>query len=246
MFKTLIFGGTTEGRELAEFCVARGISADVSVTTELGAELLPSGVGALIGRLSASEMAELVKNYSLVLDATHPYAEQASANISAACEKAGTELFRVLRGVSANDYGETVSGMAELIEKLNSEGGVILSTLGCKEAAALTEVSGYPERVWLRILPDEKNIAGCAALGFPREHIIAARGPFSAEENISDIERSGAEILITKNSGAAGGYFEKAEAARRLGIKFFTVERPRENGISLEKANELLAERSGM
>ena len=41
MSEVLIFGGTTEGRLLAEFCAAKGIRAAVSVTTGYGAELLP-------------------------------------------------------------------------------------------------------------------------------------------------------------------------------------------------------------
>lgn len=41
MSEVLIFGGTTEGRLLAEFCAAKGIRAAVSVTTDYGAELLP-------------------------------------------------------------------------------------------------------------------------------------------------------------------------------------------------------------
>ena len=53
MFKLLIFGGTTEGRQLAEYCAENGINADVSVATEYGASLLPAGVDILCGRLDA-------------------------------------------------------------------------------------------------------------------------------------------------------------------------------------------------
>ena len=37
----IIFGGTSEGRKLAEFCARRRIRAAVSVATEYGASLLP-------------------------------------------------------------------------------------------------------------------------------------------------------------------------------------------------------------
>ena len=42
MFRILIFGGTTEGRELADFCHSNRIPAAVCVTTGLGKELLSS------------------------------------------------------------------------------------------------------------------------------------------------------------------------------------------------------------
>ena len=42
MFRILIFGGTTEGRELADFCHSNRIPAAVCVTTGFGKELLSS------------------------------------------------------------------------------------------------------------------------------------------------------------------------------------------------------------
>ena len=41
MSEMLIFGGTTEGRELAEFCDKRNIPVSICVTTDYGARLLP-------------------------------------------------------------------------------------------------------------------------------------------------------------------------------------------------------------
>ena len=88
MDKLLIFGGTTEGRELAEFCVHSGIPAAVSVATAYGAALLPDGVEVLCGRLDAAQIGALLneRGFRLVIDATHPYAREASANIRIACE----------------------------------------------------------------------------------------------------------------------------------------------------------------
>ncbi len=76
MCELLIFGGTTEGRLLAEYCEKSGIAADVSVATEYGAELLPEGVNVLCGRLDNSQMTAFMKKKrcAMVIDATHPYA----------------------------------------------------------------------------------------------------------------------------------------------------------------------------
>ena len=53
MSEVLIFGGTTEGRMLAEFCDFKMIPAAVSVTTEYGAGLLPQSeyIRELVGNL---------------------------------------------------------------------------------------------------------------------------------------------------------------------------------------------------
>lgn len=102
MSEVLIFGGTTEGRELAEFCEEQHIPAAVSVATEYGRELLSElrEVRILEGRLSEREMEEMLCSgrYSLVLDATHPYAAAVTEAIQRACSVSGVPLLRVLRG----------------------------------------------------------------------------------------------------------------------------------------------------
>ena len=71
----LIFGGTTEGRVLAETLVNQGHRVTVSVATSLGAEEL-SGIPCTIweGRLEEAAMEARVRDFDLVIDATHPYA----------------------------------------------------------------------------------------------------------------------------------------------------------------------------
>ena len=53
----LIFGGTTEGRELAQILSEKNIPATVSVATPLGAEELAglSGITVLVGRKDTEE-----------------------------------------------------------------------------------------------------------------------------------------------------------------------------------------------
>lgn len=239
--KILIFGGTTEGRELAEFCIENGVEALSSVATGFGAEYLPKGAHVTVGRLDAEEMASLIKQgFSLVADATHPYAAEASANIRAACEKTGVRYYRIIRKGSLTEYGDTVSDTEELVRRLNALDGNILSTLGSKEAAALTKVSDYSRRVWLRILPDAGNIERCVSLGFDRSRIIAQKGPFTLEQNTEHIKKSGAAVLVTKDSGDAGGYPEKAKAAQECDIKMITLGRPRECGVSVDEMKDII------
>ena len=57
---------------------------------------------------------------------------------------------------------------------------------------------------------------------------------------MAHIRKSGAEILITKESGSAGGYPEKAEAAKRLGIELITIKRPEESGYTLSEIKEII------
>lgn len=241
MSELLIFGGTTEGRLLAEFCAANQIETDVSAATEYGAGLLPESVAAITGKKNADEIFSLLAShpYKLIIDATHPYAEEATKNIRIASQKAGIPYLRLLRQQNAV-CGEVVPELSEMVALLNQTDVPILSTLGSKSLPALTEITDYQERLWLRLLPTDTIRETCIALGFHPNHLILEKGPFNTVQNIAHIQQSKAQILITKDSGAIGGYPEKAEAARKYGIRLITLQRPQESGFSLEQISAQL------
>ncbi len=243
MSDILIFGGTTEGREIAQFCADNGISADICVATEYGASLLPKSVflGIMTGRLDCSEMKHLLMNgYKMVIDATHPFAEEVTKNIRSACYDIGLPCYRLLRDETAVSYGIAVRSMDELVDELNKSNGIILSTLGSKEAEKLTEVRNYRDRIWIRAVPNEKVIDLCVSLGYDKNKLILEKGPFSAEQNMRHIKMSGADIVVTKESGNAGGYKEKSEAAKLCSAELITVLRPKETGMPKEQIQQLL------
>jgi precorrin-6x reductase len=243
--KILIFGGTTEGRELADWCASNGIFADVSVTTDYGARLLGSGemLNVFTGKLDEAEMTTLITagSYAAVVDATHPYATEATANIRAACGSAGTRYYR-LRRAECKLSGTCVNSLDELVEFLNATDKTILSTLGSKEFTVFKRVRDCKKRVWFRVLPSEEIDELCGRYGIDTSHIIVGKPPYSAEANIGHIRQSGAEILVTKECGIKGGYPEKISAAKACGIETITVKRPADSGYSFEELTGILSE----
>lgn len=202
MGKLLIFAGTTEGRLLGEYCAVHYIAADVSAATEYGAALLPSGVGVLSGSLYADGIRALLYSgvYDTVIDATHPYAVAVTKTLKTICAECAVPYCRLLRK-SEPVSGESADTVGEIVTMLNACSCVVFSTLGSHSAADLTAVHGYRERIWLRVLPAEENVQKCIALGYGPAHIIAEKGPFTAEQNLAHIRQSGAGILLTKESG---------------------------------------------
>ena len=244
MNKLLIFGGTTEGRELSEWCAENGMSADVSVTTDYGARLLGRSehLNVFTGKLDCREMKTLITadSYAAVIDATHPYATEATENIREACKEAEAQYFRLLRRKSELS-GKCVNSLSGLVDFLNETDKTVLSTLGSKELPELAKVRD-PRRIWIRVLPAVGIEDHCASYGFDRSHIILGKGPFTVQENIAHIRQSGAEIIVTKECGAAGGYPEKCEAARVCGIETLTLTRPEEEGYSFDELIKVLKE----
>lgn len=241
--KLLVFGGTTEGRILAERSSALGAEVTVSVATQVGAEELAGmdGIRVLIGRLDRSGMEALLPGFDLCVDATHPYAVQATATIRAACENTGMPRLRLLRPASQIEGAVCVPNCKAAAEFLADRPGNILLTTGSKELSAFAGLG--PDRVYARVLPTHDGIAACEALDLSHSHILALQGPFSPKLNEAMLEQYKIRWLVTKDGGRAGGFEEKLAAARATGAELVLVERPPDAGEDLEEILQQIKER---
>lgn len=264
MCRILIFGGTTEGRLLAEYCHQQEIEAYVSVVSGYGADLLPESeyLHVLSGRMAGDAMEGFMKRASIhaVFDATHPYAAEATRNIKEACGRAGVSYLRVTRESAAaeNPGGDSGKGPAaafasqvvyvhsveEAVGYLKDREGDILVATGSKELAAYTALPGYEERLYVRVLPSCAAISACEDIGIRGKRIIAMQGPFSEEMNRAMMRQLGVRYLVTKEAGTAGGFLEKLSAAEALSVTAVVIGRPLEerDGITLDAAKILLKE----
>ena len=230
--KILIFGGTTEGRELADAFSKAGIPHVVSVATEYGKEIeLNSGEESLIvGRKNKDEIVSLLSDgeYSLVVDATHPFATLVSSEIEAACRETKTEYLRLKRPLDKWDEEGAikVASVAEASKALESVMGNILILTGSKDLSELLSGISDRSRVYARVLPSVDSLNKCLEAGLSGRQIIAMQGPFSHDMNVALIKEAGAKVILTKESGSSGGFEEKLSAARECGVKCVVIESP--------------------
>lgn len=247
MNRLVLFGGTTEGRELASFLKAHEIPAVVCVASEYGAELIEPGDAILVrtGRMDQEAMGAFLNQEQpwLVVDATHPYAVEVSRCIRAACKEQGIQLVRVLRERLREQACTRFAHMDELVAWLNQTDEVIFVATGSKEAEAFTRVHGYQERVFLRLLPSPDAVRTCLKLGYPAKHLICMQGPFSQDLNEAMFRQTRAKILVTKESGRNGGFGEKCEAARACNMRVALLVRPtEERGYALKTVQARILE----
>ena len=253
--KVLIFGGTTEGRKTAEHLLAQGVPCTVSVAPPYGRDVLAPHplLTVRVGRMDRDAMAQMMQDgkFCCVVDATHPHAQIVSAEIAAACGQAGLPCIRLQRegtGTEAPE-AEKIGGTQESGEAsesrcanagacyyvdnaeeagrfLSAVPGHILVTTGSKELGRFVNALGDPARITARVLPSEESLRACEEAGLSGRQIIALQGPFDTEMNCAMIRHAGAQWLLTKDSGAAGGYPEKLEAAGKCGIGTVVIRMP--------------------
>jgi len=218
----LVLGGTSEARALAgelalnpELRVISSLAGRVSNPALPAGEVRVGGFGGADG-LAAYAVAEGI---SVVVDATHPFAETISAHAVDACARAGLPLLRLARPAWSPRDGDEWHGAgslpqaAALLPKLGSR---VFLTTGRQGLAAFTTLD-----LWFLIRCVDPPDAPLPA----RSEVLLARGPYEREAERALMCRHGIDVLVTKNSG--GPLTEgKLDAARDLGIPVVMVGRP--------------------
>lgn len=235
MKRIMIFGGTTEGRELAERLAEENIFSTVFVATGYGEQVMESSpcIEVKCGRLGVEEMREQMESgtYAVIVDATHPFAQIVSENIRLAANGSGLPIFRCVRE-ALNPEGSLASryvsfdSAASCAKALAQTSGTILLTTGSKELPLFCSDASIRARLFVRVLPGKESLALCYENGLEGKQIMAMQGPFSEEMNLALIRQTGARILVTKESGHTGGTDAKITAAEKAGIACYLIRRP--------------------
>ncbi|MCD7746421.1 MAG: precorrin-6Y C5,15-methyltransferase (decarboxylating) subunit CbiT [Lachnospiraceae bacterium] len=136
-------------------------------------------------------------------------------------------------------YVKSTLEAAEYLE--TREGGIFLTT-GSKELHVFTEHISDKSRLFARVLPSAEVITSCRSLGLEGKQICAMQGPFSAEINTAMLRQTHASFLVTKETGASGGYPEKLEAVRECRITAVVIRRPKESGAGWDEVRARIDE----
>lgn len=249
----LFLAGTSDARELAIQLSKEGFPLLATVVTQSAAtSLLEAGIDVRIGRLTEEDMCKVAKeiNASVILDASHPFAEEAHKTAVAVAKKLGLQHVRYERKKLqfTQDFITYVDSYEEAAELAALKKGVVMLTTGSKTLDIFSKklLPLNDIRVICRMLPRIDNMEKCEQLGFPQKNIVAMQGPFSKELNKALFTSFGVTLMITKESGKQGSVDEKIEAAKELGIETVVIRRPKiiyENAFSsIEEVVEYMKE----
>jgi precorrin-6A/cobalt-precorrin-6A reductase len=219
--KVLILGGTGEARELAAALAMRGHEVTTSLAGRTSEPLMPAGAVRVGGFGGAEGLAAYLRAMGVerLVDATHPYAEEISANAVAATAPTGVPLVRLMRAPWVEPAGTRWRhvGSIEAAAAALPSGARVLVTSGHEGLGALLARDDCRFEVRL-IEPPEGTLPGHAVL-------LLARPPYDVAGERELMRREGITHLVSKNSGGAQTA-AKLEAAWALGVEVVMVDRP--------------------
>jgi precorrin-6A/cobalt-precorrin-6A reductase len=224
MLRVLILGGTTQASALAARLAGDArYYAILSLAGRTKNPALPDmshrigGFGGSVG-LADYLRAEAI---DVLIDATHPFAEQISANAVIAARESNTPLAMYTRPAwtpGVGDQWRDFPDATSAAHALGQEPRRVFLTIGRQQLAAFEIAPKHDYLIRSIDAPDPLP-------ALPHYKLLLARGPFSFEVEHALMRDAGIEILVTKNSGGHATR-AKLDAARALGIDVYMIARP--------------------
>ncbi len=226
--RILILGGTTQASDLASALATR---ADVEPLLSLAGRTqnpTPAPIPCRVGGFGGVEgLATFLRDHQFdaLIDATHPFAAQISANARAASAASSVPLLVFSRPAWAPNEGDDwseVGGVAEAVAALGAKPRRVFLTHGRLQLAAFAAAPQHFYLVRAIDRPEELRL-------LPHHKFISARGPFTLEGERDIMRAERIEFLVSKNSGG-GATAAKLVAARELKIPVVLIARPQAEG----------------
>ncbi len=228
----LLLGGTAEAGLIAKALSEEGHGVILSTATSIPPRCgIYPGMKWRTGDLDADGLEKIVREWEIdaVIDATHPYAAAVSVNALEACRRVGAPYLAFERPGTVEDAPD-VHRAADHQTAANlsfSFGLPVLLTIGVRNLAPYVEAArSRCIRIMARVLDHPASIEACLQAGLCRNEFVCADGPFSVAENMQVIAGHDIGVVVTKDSGEAGGVSAKIEAARNRGCQIVVVDRP--------------------
>ena len=209
-----MFGGTTEGRKSIEALEEAGSLFYYSTKTGEQDVSLHHGI-LLSGAMDEEGMTSFCHshNIGLLIDAAHPFAEVLHRTVAKVAEQLDIPAIRFERIFPERETDIVwCDDFDDALRKVDCR--VLLATTGVQSISRLKPLEERGISVRYRILNRESSIRLAHEQGATDEQLCFY--PHTPK----------ADAMLMKESGETGGFVEKVEEARRLGMKMYAIKRP--------------------
>ncbi|VVE17962.1 cobalt-precorrin-6A reductase [Pandoraea anhela] len=230
MTRVLLLGGTGDALKIARQLTPQDIYSLAGlgrVPDDLPCAVRVGGFGGSDGLAQYLD----AEGIDLLIDATHPYAAQISANALTAAQRAAVTVWALRRAPwqpRPGDDWRVVSDWRAVCKALTSFSRPLF-TLGRAPLDHLDTIAAH-QRWVVRCLD--------AHPGNAQAVVIGARGPFTHESERALFAQYEIDVVVSKNSGGAATE-AKLDVARERGLPVVMLTRPEaQQGIAPERTFE--------
>ncbi len=220
--RILILGGTVEARLLAgrlesdaRFSPVTSLAGVTAKPSKIAGEVRTGGFG------GAEGLADYLRedDIALMVDATHPFAAQISANAAKASTRTEVPCLWLERAPWEHQAGDDWKLVVDIEEaaRVIPAGARALVTIGRQEVGPFFARENI--HVVARMIEPPNEAVPVQA------EVLRARPPFTLEQEKTLMQERNISVLVTKNSGGDATY-AKVEAARELGLPVVMIARP--------------------
>lgn len=222
--RVLILGGTGDARELAaKVANITGIQAIASLAGATREPVTPVGNVRVGGFGGVAGLVNYLREMQIdvLIDATHPFANQISENAAQAAQEVGISRLLLNRPPWEKLPGDNwleVNNNIDAAVALENQAQRVFLTIGRQEISTFAHL----QNIWflMRMIDPPK-----ADSIIPNGVILYDKGPFSLDNERDILKQYSLDTIVSKNSGGNATY-SKIIAARELGIKVIMLKRP--------------------
>jgi precorrin-6A/cobalt-precorrin-6A reductase len=247
----LVMGGTSDARDLVERLEnSQIVYTTVTANTAHLSRFNKLPKVHLVGPLDNTQLVNVIKDYEIkkLVDATHPFAVNASLNAIAACDKCNIPYFRLERPrvkIPASDLIRIASdfnGAVRLTQELEGIERILLS-IGVRHLEYFQElIEDESREVYCQVLDVPESLELAQRSGIPLDRILTANGVPTVENIHRILVDFQLDLMIFKESGYQGGTDAKIEAGMMTDTQMILIDRPRINyPNSFESVEDLIS-----
>lgn len=226
----LVFGGTTEGKQVAAWLAGTDYTFWYSTKTQVDVTL-PANGRYRWGAFTATTLVAFCQLHRVgcLVHASHPFAEQLHATVAEASQHLGLPVLRLEREYPARQAHALIHYLADYEEVIASLRAANLApVLALSGVQTIGRLRGYWQHqpMYFRVLPRESSVALATQARLPADWLLPAWPGADVAAEVALIQQTGVQAIITKESGESGFLSVKLAAALTAGVPIFVVRRP--------------------